>query len=130
MKTTLQLSLLLLVTLSLAAGEPAAPAPERLPFFAFQNCIERPAPETAALLAELGYDGLSASGHDVAPLIQELRTRGLKLFNTYLTLELDAASGALTEPMRRLIDDLAGSGANVPSRDRRGWRGFPIRSWT
>jgi arylsulfatase A-like enzyme/sugar phosphate isomerase/epimerase len=112
MKTILRLSIPLILTFSLAAAaEPTAPEPERPAFFAFQNGVERPPAETAALLAELGYDGISASGHDVAPLLKELRAKGLKLFNTYLTMDLDASRPALDEPLRRLIDDLKGSGA-------------------
>lgn len=63
------------------------------------------------MLKESGYDGLSASGYDVAPLLKELHARGLKLYNTYLTPHFDAATNALTEPLRKLIDDLHGSGA-------------------
>ena len=93
-----------------AAPTPAA-APARLPFFAFENCLALVPAELAATLKELGYDGLSASGYEVAPLLKELHARGLRLYNTYLTPEFDAATNALTEPLRKLIDDLQGSGA-------------------
>ena len=97
---------------SLSAAEHPPPSPERLPFFAFQNGTlrdgaERPAPETAALLKDLGYDGLSASGYEVAPLIRELRARGLKLFNTYLTLELDSASPRVRLDLAHSLGGLA-----------------------
>lgn len=105
---------LLLVLCLLAAhlcGVAAAAEPARLPFFAFENGLKAPPAELAATLKELGYDGLSASGYEVAPLLKELHARGLKLYNTYLTPEFDAATNALTEPLRRLIDDLQGSSA-------------------
>ncbi len=92
-------------------GAAVAAEPARLPFFAFENGLKAPPAELAATLKELGYDGLSASGYEVAPLLKELRARGLKLYNTYLTPEFDAATNALTEPLRKLIDDLQGSGA-------------------
>lgn len=95
------------------AADPVAAAPASQPFFAFQNCVKLPPAELAALLKELGYDGLSASGYDVAPLLKELQARGLKLYNTYLTPHFDAATNALTEPVRKLIDDLQGSGAAI-----------------
>ena len=98
-----------------SAAATAAPAPAaasaRLPFFAFENCLKLPPAELAATLKDLGYDGLSASGYEVAPLLRELHARGLKLYNTYLTPQFDDATNALTEPVRKLIDDLQGSGA-------------------
>jgi sugar phosphate isomerase/epimerase len=91
------------------ASTPSASAP--LAFFAFQNGCP-PAPEkTAETLKALGYDGLSAEGFDVRPVLRELQARELKLYNTYLTLEFDAATNALTPPLRTLIDDLQGTGA-------------------
>lgn len=90
-----------------AQAESAGPRPA--PFFAFQNCLNLPPAETAAKLRELGYDGLSANGYDVAPVRKELHTRGLKLYNTYLTPSFDAVTNALTEPLRKLIDTLEGS---------------------
>ena len=92
--------------LSAAAPDPAGPG-----FFAFQNCLPLPPAALAERLKALGYDGLSASGYDMAPLVRELGARGLRLYNTYLTPQFDAATNALTEPLRRLIDDLEGSGA-------------------
>lgn len=102
-------TILFFAVLSLSAAEPAAPA--RPLFFAFENGLKLPPAELAATLKELGYDGLSASGYNVAPVLKELGTRDLQLFNTYLTPDFDAAAPALTEPLRQLIDDLKGSGA-------------------
>ena len=96
-----------------AAAAETVPSRAPQPFFAFQNCYELPPADLAATLKALGYDGLSASGYDVAPLLKELQARELKLYNTYLTLEFDAVTNALTEPLRKLIDDLHGSGAAI-----------------
>lgn len=90
------------------AGEAGA---KGLPFFAFQNGLSLPPAEVAATLKDLGYDGLSTSGYDVAPWVKELQARGLTLYNTYLTPTFDAATNALAEPLRKLIDDLQGTGA-------------------
>ncbi len=110
-----------------SAADTASAAPGTQPFFAFENCLKLPPPEIAAVLKELGYDGLSASGYDVAPLLKELHLRGLKLYNTYLTPHFDAATNALTEPLRRLIDDLHGSGAALwiaPMKVTKGGKAF------
>jgi arylsulfatase A-like enzyme/sugar phosphate isomerase/epimerase len=93
------------------SAESTASASARQPFFAFQNCLSLPPAELAATLKDFGYDGLSASGYNMAPLVKELHARGLKLFNTYLTPTFDAATNALTEPLRTLIDELQGTGA-------------------
>lgn len=104
-----------------------APALARQPFFAFQNCLTLPPAELAATLKELDYDGLSASGYDVTPLLKQLHAHGLKLYNTYLTPHFDAATNALTEPVRKLIDDLQGSGAAIwiaPMKVTQGGKAF------
>lgn len=80
-------------------------------FFAFQNGLKGSPSQMAATLQELGYDGLSAEGYEMLPLIRELKARNLKLYNTYLTLEFDAVTNALTAPLRKLVDGLQGSGA-------------------
>ena len=86
--------------------------PTRQPFFAFQNGFKGSSPaQMATTLQELGYDGLSGEGYAVLPFIKELQARNLKLYNTYLTLEFDAATNALTEPLRKLVAELQGSGA-------------------
>jgi sugar phosphate isomerase/epimerase len=109
---TFTLTFCLLVTSFVCgAADAASAAPGTQPFFAFENCLKLPPAEIATMLKESGYDGLSASGYDVAPLLKELHARGLKLYNTYLTPHFDAATNALTEPLRRLIDDLHGTGA-------------------
>jgi acetyl esterase/lipase len=102
-------SLCLAVHWALPAAEVPSSTSARLPFFAFQNGLPEPPLQSAVLLKELGYDGLSASGYEVAPLITALKANNLKLYNTYLTLELDAATNVLTEPRRQLVDALQGT---------------------
>ena len=127
MKSTTLLFLLWASTVSFRAAEMVAPALARQPFFAFQNCLTLPPAELAATLKELDYDGLSASGYDVTPLLKQLHAHGLKLYNTYLTPHFDAATNALTEPVRKLIDDLQGSGAAIwiaPMKVTQGGKAF------
>jgi sugar phosphate isomerase/epimerase len=109
MKTLLLLSILWITGSTLRLTGAAAADPQ--PFFAFQNGLSLPPAELAATLKALGYDGLSASGYNMEPLVKELQARGLKLYNTYLTPTFDAATNALTQPLRKLIDELQGTGA-------------------
>lgn len=124
-------SLMWLSATGLRAAETAAVMPARQPFFAFENCLKLPPAELAATLKELGYDGLSASGYGVAPVIHELQAHRLKLYNTYLTPQFDAATNALTAPLRQLIDDLQGTGGALwiaPVKVTRDGQAFPISS--
>ena len=66
------------------------------PFFAFNNSmqdkgIDDPA-DQAALLRELGYDGIEGDGDDLdifPKLIQELDKRNLKVFSIYFGVDID-----------------------------------------
>lgn len=95
------------VVIDRGLSERAMSAPP--PFFAFENGLGLPPAQLAATLKDLGYDGLSGSGYNVTPLLKELHARGLKLYNTYLTPQFDDGTNALTQPMRKLMDDLQGS---------------------
>lgn len=95
---------------SLAEG-PVRSSSQSWPFFAFQNGLNLPPAELAATLKELGYDGLSTDGYDVQPHLKALQSQGLRLFNTYLGVDLDADRSALSGSLRKLMDDLQGSGA-------------------
>ena len=110
-----KIALFCILILAAACGKAATNAPvstaTQHSFFAFQNGLKGTPAQMAATLQELGYDGLSSEGFEMLPLIKELQARNLKLYNTYLTLEFDAATNGLTEPLRKLIDDLHGSGA-------------------
>lgn len=128
---SVRLTVTFLAALMLCAADVVAQQPAAQPFFAFQNCMMLAPAETAAMLQELGYDGLSASGYEVAPLVKELHERRLKLYNTYLVPQFDAATSALTEPVRKLVDDLQGSGAAIwlaPIRVTKDGKAFPKSS--
>lgn len=82
-------------------------------FFAFQNGLNLPPETLASTLKELGYDGLSTEGYEVTVQIIALKKEGLRLYNTYISLDLDAATSARTPGFQKLVDDLAGSRAAI-----------------
>ena len=61
------------------AAEPDLPNP----FFAFDNGL-RGIADPPALLKELGYDGMGASGLNVGGLLKQYQDAGLKMFSTYV----------------------------------------------
>ena len=93
-----------------AADAPAA----KMPFFAFENAMHdgktRPPAEQAALLKELGYDGVSASGQISAEYIAAFESAGLKVFNTYLVLSFDSAKPGLEPKLKEFVARLKGHG--------------------
>ncbi len=88
----------------------AREAPATNPFYAFVNCFNGPqyaSPEVQVrILKELGYEGISYSGTKGAPeMLKALDAAGLKFFNTYVGLNLDAEQkygAALTETITLL----------------------------
>lgn len=82
-----------------------------LPFFAMDTAIRGTPEEVAATLAELGYAGLGGSGYHIAGMRTALEAKGLKLFNVYLTIELDSTRPSLTAEMQQLMEDLKGHGS-------------------
>jgi len=104
--------LLLLVPVVLPAAEAAQPSATEAgatsPFFAM-NTGARGGPDVVApLLEELGYDGLGGGPGGAAEMATALEKRGMKLFNVYLTTNFDAATPALDDRMRKVINDLKG----------------------
>lgn len=77
------------------------------PFFAMDTGAKGPPAEVAQMLAELKYDGLGGSGHQVKPLLEELEKNKLRLFNVYLTLKFDG-SPAVSPDLNQLLTDLSG----------------------
>ncbi len=88
---------------------------ERYPpeFFAFQNGLKLPTTELVPALKTLGFDGLSTEGYDVTAVLSTLKAQGLRLYNTYIGIELDADGPARTGQFEKLVDQLQGSGAAV-----------------
>ena len=75
---------------TLAAG---AAEPQARPFFAFDNGVGRDVgmkPEQQAqILADLGYDGIGYTGvNNVPAMLKALDAHGLKMFSTYLKVDL------------------------------------------
>lgn len=95
-------------------GEPSERLPSRglvNPFFAFENGLrdgKYPTPAArAALLAELGYDGVGATGiRDLGPLLEGLDAHGQDLFSIYTGVRIDGDGprydAALPEAVRLL----------------------------
>ena len=80
----------------------AREAPATNPFYAFVNCFNGPryaSPEVRVqILKELGYDGISYSGtKGASEMLNALDAAGLKFFNTYVGLNLDAEQKYATE---------------------------------
>jgi sugar phosphate isomerase/epimerase len=112
------LSLLLLAAPGLGAGlrgaaaQPAKTNPPINPFFAMDTALRdgkaRSIEDQAALLKELGYDGIGASGHLGAGFLAAFESRGLKVFNTYLTLSFDSAKPGLDPKLKEFVPCLKG----------------------
>lgn len=97
---------LLLSTLMCAA----APAN---PFFAMDTALSSgklrgSADEQAALLKELGYAGIGASGYLSDEYLAAFERQGLKVFNTYLTLDFDSAKPGIDPKLKDLVARLKG----------------------
>lgn len=96
-----------LVALACLVVAPLASAAN--PFFAMDN-IARGGPAVApAMLRELGYDGFGGRALDeIMP--PAVAAKGLKFFNGYLVLPLDAARPAPDEKLRHWFTVMRGSG--------------------
>jgi sugar phosphate isomerase/epimerase len=80
------------------------------PFFAMDTALRdgktRTAAEQAALLKELGYDGLGTSGYPSEEFLAAFEKAGLRVFNTYLTLDIDSAKPGLDAKLKDLVPQL------------------------
>ncbi|MDB6078568.1 MAG: hypothetical protein JWO82_2315 [Akkermansiaceae bacterium] len=90
------------------AGLVAMPAALAHPFFAMDTGITGEPVEVAQKLSDLGYDGIGASGYEVAPLVTAIEKRGGRVWNVYLTLKIQDGVPAVTAPLRKLLADLKG----------------------
>ena len=97
-----------------AALVPAALAADKNPFFAMDTALRdgkpRTAAEQAALLKELGYDGIGASGQPGGEFLAAFEKEGLKVFNTYLTLSFNSAKPGLDPKLKDFVARLKGHG--------------------
>lgn len=104
------LSLTALGCLLIAASVWAQPLTNA--FFAMDTALRdgktRSAADQAALLKELGYGGIGASGHIPADFLAAFEQQGLKVFNTYLTLSFDSAKPGLDPKLKEFVPRLKG----------------------
>lgn len=107
-KISFWVALALIVGLPVAArgAEPGLPNP----FFAFDNGL-RTIADPPAVLKELGYAGMGASGLDVGGLVKQYQAAGLKVFSTYVAVQADKAPAYDATGFKRTIEVLKGTGA-------------------
>ncbi len=103
--------LLSLATASLAVAEDQAAA---WPFFAFDNGVASGAwqPEQQAeTLADLGYQGIGYTGvNNIPAMCKALRAHGLKMFSTYIQVNLQENVAPYDAGLPEAIKQLAGEG--------------------
>ena len=116
MKTSLRILPVITVVACLAVtcGTRAA---ERNPFFAMDTALRGGQTGSAAvravLLKELGYDGFGASGYPSQNDLATFERQGLKVFNTYLTLEFDSANPELDPQLKDAVRRFEGHGTDL-----------------
>lgn len=87
------------------------------PFFAMDTALRdgqpRSAAEQATLLKDLGYHGFGASGYVSAESLAAFKSQGLRVFNTYLTLDFDSAQPELDPKLKEFVPRLKGHGTDL-----------------
>lgn len=89
------------------ADEPGLPNP----FFVFDNGL-RGVADPPALLNQLGYDGMGASGFQVVELVKQYEQAGLKVFSTYVGCHL-GQTPPYDPQMAKMLEELEGTGVVV-----------------
>ncbi|TWU28734.1 sugar phosphate isomerase/epimerase family protein [Novipirellula artificiosorum] len=91
-----------------------ATEPVHRPFFAFDNGVGRGSwtpQQQAELLSELGYAGMGGTGLNGLPeFLEAMRQRGLKLFSTYIPVNVADDKNPYDPKLPDAIRELAGSG--------------------
>ena len=86
-------------------------------FFAMDTALSdgknRGAAEQAALLKELGYDGIGASGYVSDDFLAAFDQKALKVCNTYLTLSFDSAKPGLDPKLKEFVARLKGRSTDL-----------------
>lgn len=101
---------LLAASMPIGSTAPAA-EPHAFPFFAFDNGVGRdvgmkPA-EQAAILAELGYQGIGYTGvKNIPEMLAALDARGLKMFSTYIPVNLAPDAEPYDRDLPKAIEEL------------------------
>jgi len=105
----------LFVALALPVHAEAPPAGQGLtnPFFALSNGVQdakHPTPDSqAAMLKELGYDGIGPSGvHGIPEMLKALDAHGLKMCALYIGVNLDPDKPKYDPKLAEVINTLKG----------------------
>ncbi len=84
------------------------------PFFAFDNGVGRgewSPDQQAEILAELGYEGIGYTGVENIPaMVKALQARGLKMFSTYVPVNLKDGQPPFDPGLPAAIQQLKGTG--------------------
>jgi sugar phosphate isomerase/epimerase len=92
-------------------------AADRNAFFAMDTALRdgkaRSAADQAALLKELGFDGFGTSGYPAEDFLAAFEKSGLKVFNTYITLDFDSARPGLDPKLKAFVPRLKGHGTDL-----------------
>ena len=104
-----------LIVICLTASQLSAEeTPTTWEFFAFDNGVGRGAlnpAEQAEILADLGYQGIGYTGVDNIPaMLQALQARRLKMYSTYIQVNLDAGEAPYDRGLPQAIQQLKGQG--------------------
>jgi sugar phosphate isomerase/epimerase len=87
------------------------------PFFAFDNGVGRGSwePERQArVLAELGYDGIGYTGvKNIPAMLKALDAHNLRMFSTYVRLNLQKDSAPYDPQLPEAIEQLSGEGTAI-----------------
>ncbi|MBM4093704.1 MAG: TIM barrel protein, partial [Planctomycetes bacterium] len=100
----------------LAADQRAAAAERSVwPFFAFDNAVGRDQglkpEEQAEILSQLGYQGIGHTGvKNIPELCQAMEARGLKMFSTYIQVNLGGSEVPYDPGLPQAIEQLKGRG--------------------
>ncbi len=92
------------------ASVPETVAAGRNAFFvmdtALRDGITRSPTEQAGLVKLLGFDGFGTSGYPEDELLAAFEKEGLRVYNTYLSLDFDSASLRLDQKLPGLVSRL------------------------
>ncbi len=84
------------------------------PFFAFDNAFRQeklPISEQAAILAELGYNGIGYTGtQNIPQALSALKAHNLRMFSTYVSVDLSADGARYDPDLPKAIQQLKGEG--------------------
>jgi sugar phosphate isomerase/epimerase len=80
---------------------------------AMRDGKERTPAEQAGLVKELGYEGFGTSGYVSEEFLVAFEKQGLKVYNTYLTLDFDAGHPGLKSELKEAVARFKGHGTDL-----------------